>query len=106
MSPVHHPLDEESELDMTILTVILFFSIMLSPLLPALVLGGVEVGERIYNLIRRPNPDGVWAQVGQIGRRGAVLIRPDNHVGWRSTAAVDQPEHTLTHAIEAILGRR
>ena len=52
------------------------------------------------------DPDGVWAQVGQIGQRGAVLIRPDNHVGWRSTAAVDQPEHTLTHAIEAILGRR
>jgi hypothetical protein len=40
---------------MTILTVILFFSIMLSPLLPALVHGGVHVGERIYNLIRRPN---------------------------------------------------
>jgi 2,4-dichlorophenol 6-monooxygenase len=52
------------------------------------------------------DPDGVWARVGQIGERGAVLVRPDNHVGWRSTEAVDQPEHTLTRAIEAILGRR
>src|ERR1700694_190406 len=52
------------------------------------------------------DPDGVWALVGQIGERGAVLVRPDNHVGWRSVDAVDQPEHTLTQAIEAILGRR
>jgi hypothetical protein len=54
MSRVHHPLGEESEFDMTILAVILFFSIMLSPILPR-TLGGVDVGERIYNLIRRPN---------------------------------------------------
>jgi hypothetical protein len=62
MSLVHHLLVEESELNMTILTVIIF-SIIFSPLLPPLVCGGVEVGERIYNnLIRRPNelaaPDG------------------------------------------------
>ena len=40
---------------MTFLAVIAFFTIMLSPLLPALILGGVEVGERLYKLIQRPN---------------------------------------------------
>jgi 2,4-dichlorophenol 6-monooxygenase len=51
------------------------------------------------------DPDGVWAQVGEIGNRGAVLVRPDNHVGWRATDEVNQPEHVLTAAIETILGR-
>jgi NADPH-dependent 2,4-dienoyl-CoA reductase/sulfur reductase-like enzyme len=47
-----------------------------------------------------------WAQVGEIGNRGAVLVRPDNHVGWRATDEVEQPEHVLTAAFETILGRR
>ena len=41
------------------------------------------------------DPDGVWAQVGQIGQRGAVLIRPDNHVGWRSSS---RSRSARTHA--------
>jgi hypothetical protein len=40
---------------MTLLTAILFFTLMFSPLLPPLILGGVDVGARIYNLIRRPS---------------------------------------------------
>jgi hypothetical protein len=40
---------------MTLLAVIFFFGIMLSPLLPALILGGVDVAQGVYNLIRRPN---------------------------------------------------
>ena len=52
------------------------------------------------------DPAGDWAQVGEIGDRGAVLVRPDNHVAWRETDEVDQPEHALTAAFETILGRR
>jgi hypothetical protein len=72
MNLVHHPLDEESESDMTLLTAILFFTLMFSPLLPPLILGGVDVGARIYNLIRRPNElaasDGQIAMPIPVGR--------------------------------------
>ena len=40
---------------MSVLTVILFFTIMLWPLFPPLILGCVDVGTRIYNSVRRPN---------------------------------------------------
>lgn len=49
--------------------------------------------------------DGVWEQVGEIDAHGAVLIRPDNHVAWRALSGDDQPEQTLTAALETILGR-
>ncbi|EON32972.1 hypothetical protein GTC6_09919 [Gordonia terrae C-6] len=34
-----------------------------------------------------------------------MLIRPDNHVAWRALSGDDQPEQTLTAALETILGR-
>lgn len=40
---------------MRLLGAILIFTIMLSPLIPALVLGGVNVAQRIYNSIQRTN---------------------------------------------------
>jgi len=35
---------------------------------------------------------------------GAVLIRPDGYVGWRSRAITDDPARTLREAISTILG--
>jgi 2,4-dichlorophenol 6-monooxygenase len=52
------------------------------------------------------DPDAAWAQAGEIGNHGAVLVRPDNHIGWRATDQVEHPEQVLTTAIETILGRR
>jgi 2,4-dichlorophenol 6-monooxygenase len=52
------------------------------------------------------DPDAAWAQAGEIGNHGAVLVRPDNHIGWRATDEVEHPEQVLTAAIETILGRR
>lgn len=47
--------------------------------------------------------DGAWAAVGEIGDRGAVLVRPDNHVGWRHLDAAGDPQEALTTALTAIL---
>lgn len=37
------------------------------------------------------DPDGGWAAVSGIGSGGAVLVRPDQHVAWRSPGAADDP---------------
>jgi 2,4-dichlorophenol 6-monooxygenase len=49
--------------------------------------------------------DGSWAQLRQIGEDGVILVRPDNHVAWRSPAAVADPAGILTDAIHTVLGR-
>jgi 2,4-dichlorophenol 6-monooxygenase len=49
--------------------------------------------------------DGTWQRVGQIEGGGAILVRPDNHVGWRSSGSNSDPAGALTDAIGTILGR-
>jgi 2,4-dichlorophenol 6-monooxygenase len=49
--------------------------------------------------------EGTWKQRREIGDDGAILVRPDVHVGWRSTAAVARPAEVLTSALSKILGR-
>jgi len=49
--------------------------------------------------------DGQWAQVREIADDGAVLVRPDNHVAWRSIGASGQAADILIEAVGAILGR-
>ncbi|WP_420467763.1 FAD-dependent monooxygenase [Panacagrimonas sp.] len=49
--------------------------------------------------------DGRWAQVRQIGDDGAILVRPDVHVGWRSPGAVSDPASVLSAALAAILAK-
>ena len=36
---------------------------------------------------------------------GALLVRPDGFVGWRASAADENPEHTLEHALSRLLCR-
>ncbi|MQA14893.1 MAG: aromatic ring hydroxylase [Pseudonocardiaceae bacterium] len=50
------------------------------------------------------DPTGRWAQVRQIGDDGAVLVRPDNHVAWRSIGAAADPADILTRVFESVLG--
>ncbi|MGW6532844.1 FAD-dependent monooxygenase [Streptomyces venezuelae] len=50
--------------------------------------------------------DGGWAQVREVAGDGAVLVRPDNHVAWRSTGAADQPAELLANAFSRILDHR
>ncbi|WP_405824044.1 FAD-dependent monooxygenase [Streptomyces sp. NBC_00838] len=48
--------------------------------------------------------DGRWAAVRQITDEGAVLVRPDNHVAWRSTAGSEDPVGVLGDAVSRVLG--
>jgi 2,4-dichlorophenol 6-monooxygenase len=47
--------------------------------------------------------DGTWQRVRQIEDKGAILVRPDNHVGWRSVGSDSDPAGELTQAIGTIL---
>ena len=49
--------------------------------------------------------DGAWHDAYGIDGDGAVLVRPDGHVGWRSRKAPADPERALAAALDAILGR-
>lgn len=49
------------------------------------------------------DPDGSWAAVREVGECGAILVRPDNHVAWRSTEAADVAGDALYRAFQACL---
>lgn len=46
-----------------------------------------------------------WLRQRQTSARGAVLVRPDRYVGWRSVDAVEQPERELARALAKITCR-
>jgi len=48
--------------------------------------------------------DGTWAQLYGVGPDGAVLVRPDGHVAWRSAAAGAEPRAELIRVLRAVLG--
>src|SRR4029453_7002023 len=47
--------------------------------------------------------DGRWHEVYGVEHEGAVLVRPDGYVGWRSTSRVTDPASVLTDAFRSIL---
>jgi 2,4-dichlorophenol 6-monooxygenase len=49
------------------------------------------------------DPGGAWAALRQIDDDGVLVVRPDNHIAFRSTGSVDDPVAVLTDALEAIL---
>jgi putative polyketide hydroxylase len=51
------------------------------------------------------DPDGEWAQVTGLPPDGALLVRPDDFVGWRADRMPADPEHELHRALSAILAR-
>ncbi len=51
------------------------------------------------------DPDGKWQELYGIGADGAVLVRPDGYVGWRSRTGADNPAGTLADAFDRILDR-
>ena len=48
---------------------------------------------------------GAWAKLYGVSQNGAVLVRPDGHVAWRSDSRVAAPETVLLSAFSGILGR-
>jgi 2,4-dichlorophenol 6-monooxygenase len=51
------------------------------------------------------DPDGTWRELRGIDDDGAVLVRPDGHVGYRSRGAVDDPYTTLVSVLRSITFR-
>lgn len=49
--------------------------------------------------------EGRWAQLKQVGEDGAILVRPDTHVAWRSVGASASPTKALAEAMSRILQR-
>ena len=46
-----------------------------------------------------------WARVREVDEEGALLIRPDKHIGWRSVTLPADPEKVLREAMTTLLGR-
>jgi 2-polyprenyl-6-methoxyphenol hydroxylase-like FAD-dependent oxidoreductase len=49
--------------------------------------------------------DGAWAAAYDVAQDGAVLVRPDGHVAWRSASSADAPTPVLRAALDGVLGR-
>jgi 2,4-dichlorophenol 6-monooxygenase len=52
------------------------------------------------------DPRLAWAQFRGITEKGAVLVRPDRVVCWRSAGAADNAATTLADALGKVLGRK
>jgi putative polyketide hydroxylase len=50
------------------------------------------------------DPDNTWHAIYHITTTGAVLVRPDGHVAWRSTSMVENPKTELKKCLDTILG--
>jgi 2,4-dichlorophenol 6-monooxygenase len=51
------------------------------------------------------DPEGRWAEIRQIEPNGAILVRPDNHIAWRSMGASANAGAALTQALKSVLGK-
>lgn len=68
----------------------------------ALPLDAVRVGHLDGDLF---DPRCTWLRRREIGADGAILIRPDRFVAWRSLGAADDPAGELAAALTAVLAR-
>lgn len=63
--------------------------------LEAVVIGpGREVTDIYYD----------WARIREVAEEGAILVRPDKHIGWRSMSLPENPERRLREAMSSLLG--
>ena len=51
------------------------------------------------------DPRCAWLRRREIGQRGALLVRPDRFVAWRSQGAAADPSAELSRAFAQVLGR-
>lgn len=49
------------------------------------------------------DPGGDWARLAGTGDEGALLVRPDGHVGWRTTSLPPDPDATVRGVLARIL---
>lgn len=50
------------------------------------------------------DPDGAWAALLGIEENGALLVRPDQHVAWRSAGGAEHPRGALRSALSRSIG--
>jgi 2-polyprenyl-6-methoxyphenol hydroxylase-like FAD-dependent oxidoreductase len=48
---------------------------------------------------------GAWQDTYEVDDDGAVLVRPDGYVAWRTRTALDDPDGTLGAVMDGVLGR-
>lgn len=48
--------------------------------------------------------DGAWGRVSELDGAGAILVRPDQHVGWRSASLTADPVADLRSALSTLVG--
>jgi hypothetical protein len=51
------------------------------------------------------DPDGTWHEAYGVDADGAVLVRPDGHVAWRSRTSASNPAEVLRAARDCLYGR-
>ncbi len=52
------------------------------------------------------DPGGTWARVFRVEEKGAVLVRPDGYVTWRSATSKAEPVGEIDRALQAALSRQ
>ncbi|MBI3550176.1 MAG: FAD-dependent monooxygenase [Elusimicrobia bacterium] len=52
------------------------------------------------------DPEKKWESTYGVAADGAILVRPDGHVGWRSRSAVSDARAELKRVLSGILGRQ
>jgi 2,4-dichlorophenol 6-monooxygenase len=64
--------------------------------LEAVIIGpGREVTDLYYD----------WTRIREVEEDGALLVRPDKHIGWRSMTLPQDPERELRAAMASLLGK-
>lgn len=58
----------------------------------------------VVTVVAIPDAETAWADVREIGEQGALLIRPDRKVAWRSPELPVDPAAELREALAVILG--
>ena len=57
----------------------------------------IRIGEDVAD------PQTTWLQTCGVAPEGALLVRPDQHVAWRSRSRPENPTTALQHAVQQIL---
>ncbi|MGX9787248.1 FAD-dependent monooxygenase [Mycobacterium sp. MMS18-G62] len=55
--------------------------------------------------VHRLDEDGAWVRATGLEPDGALLVRPDAFVGWRTPSLPQRPDHELVHSLSTILTR-
>lgn len=71
---------------------------------------GAELGVALTTVVIGPGREVTdlyydWSRLREVSESGALLVRPDKHVGWRSADLPADPEQALRDALLRILGR-